>query len=171
MPSWHCLPELGLLVSRQHQHRHVHLSFFYESVYKGKTLELSPRNLARYAVISPATTLKSLIFRERMSWMISRKPFPKSSGEEPLSGLAPKSTRILSSARMMDPRSACDLHKLLKRMERQDRRRRSKSNGAMHAIKPQSTHHSYQLSSNADSGKNRHCIRRLTHSDRAGCLD
>lgn len=50
--------------------------------YKGKTLELSPRNLARYVVIFPATMLKSRIFLERMSWMISLKPLPNSS-EEP----------------------------------------------------------------------------------------
>ena len=37
------------------------------AVYRGKILERSPRNFARYAVISPATILKSRIFRERMS--------------------------------------------------------------------------------------------------------
>ena len=137
--------------------------------YKGKTLELSPRNLARYAVISPATMLKSLIFLERMSWMISRKPLPNS-GEEP-SGLAPKSTRILSSARLMNPWSACDLRELLRRTRVIDRGTRLKGSGRIHAIKPQSTHHSNRRSSNADSGKNRHCIRRLNHSDKAGCLD
>ena len=83
-------------------------------VYNGKILKRSPRNLARYAVISPATMLKSFTFLERMSWMISRKPFPNSSCEEPSSGLAPKSTRILSSARVIKPRSACDPSRLSK---------------------------------------------------------
>ena len=96
-------------------------------VHRGKTLELSPRNLARYAVISPATMLKSLIFLERMSWMISRKPFPNSSGEEPSSGLAPRSTRILSSASVMIPTSAYDLHNLRERKEIKDSRVRPNS--------------------------------------------
>ena len=96
-------------------------------VYKGKTLELSPRNLARYAVISPATMLKSLIFLERMSWMISRKPFPNSSGEEPSSGLAPRSTRILSSVGVMKPTSACDLHDLREWKEDKESRARPNS--------------------------------------------
>ncbi len=139
--------------------------------YKGKTLELSPRNLARYAVISPATMLKSLIFLERISWMTSLRPLPNSSGEEPSSGLAPRSTRILSSAKVRNPGSACELHGLLRRTTMNRRRIRSKSSGGIHAIKPQSTHHSNQCSSNADSCKNRHCIRRLTHNDKAGCLD
>ena len=140
-------------------------------VYKGKTLELSPRNLARYAVISPATMLKSLIFLERMSWMISRKPFPNSSGEEPSSGLAPRSTRILSSARVMKPGSACDLHNLRERREIKDSRARPNVKEEIHAVKPQSTHHSNQRSSNADSGKNHRCIRHLIHSDTLGYLD
>lgn len=139
--------------------------------YKGKTLELSPRNLARYAVISPATMLKSRIFLERMSWMISLKPLPNSSGEEPSSGLAPRSTRILSSARVRNPRSACELQGPVKRMTINRRRIRQKSSRAIHAIKPQSTHHSKQCSSNADSGKNRRCTRRSTHSDKVGFLD
>ena len=141
--------------------------------YKGKTLELSPRYLARYAVISPATMLKSLIFLDRMSWMTSLKPLPNlgESGEEPSCGLAPRSTRILSSARVMNPRSACKLHRRIKRVIMNHRRIRSKRSGKIHAIKPRSTHHSNQCSSNADSGMNRHCIRHLTHSDKEGFLD
>lgn len=95
-------------MSRQHRRSSTSLA------YKGKILELSPRNLARYAVISPATMLKSLIFLERMSWMISLRPLPNSSGEEPSSGLAPKSTRILSSAEVTIPRLACKLHGRMK---------------------------------------------------------
>ena len=99
-------------MSPQHRENYGRSSFSTSLAYKGKTLELSPRNLARYAVISPATMLKSLIFLERMSWMISLRPLPKSFGEEPSSGLAPRSTRILSSAKVTNSRSACKLHGL-----------------------------------------------------------
>ena len=42
--------------------------------HKVNTLELSPRNLVRYEVISEATVLKSLIFLPRISWMIFLRP-------------------------------------------------------------------------------------------------
>ena len=101
MSIWQCLPKVGDFVSQHPETASCRSST--SLAYKGKTLELSPRYLARYAVISPATMLKSLIFLERMSWMISLKPLPNSSGEEPSSGLAPRSTRILSSARVTNP--------------------------------------------------------------------
>lgn len=71
-----------------------------EGVYKGRILELSPRNLVRYAAISEATFPKSLTFLPRISWIICRRPTTKESfcsAERP-SGTAPIWTRIRSSA-------------------------------------------------------------------------
>ena len=171
MPVWSIFPYLEILSILNTEADLLTCRSSTSLAYKGKTLERSPRNLARYAVISPATMLKSLTFLERMSWMISLKPLPNSSGEEPSSGLAPRSTRILSSARVMNPRSACGLHALVKWIPINHRRIWSNSSGGIRAVKPQSTHHSNQCSSNADSGKNRRCIRRSTHSDKVGYLD
>lgn len=79
---------------------------FHEAVeqggYRGRILELSPKNLARYAAISEATFCKSLTFRPRISWITCRRPTTnalRSAPERP-SGMSPIWTRILSSARL-----------------------------------------------------------------------